>query len=54
MCVETSVQVCFSDTTITSDSIVSKKLTYKKVNLILFGESSNLYKLPTNECFDCA
>lgn len=54
MCVETHVQVCSSGTAITSDSIVSKKLTYKKVNLILFGESNNLYKLPRNECFDCA
>ena len=39
VCVETH-----SSRTVTLDTIVSKKPTYKTVNLILLGESSNLYK----------
>lgn len=54
MCVLKHIQVCFCDTTVTLDTVVSKKRTYKTVNLVPLGESSNLYKLSTNECSDCA
>lgn len=50
VCVFRHVEVCFCDTTVTSDTVVSKKPTYKTVNLIPLGEPSNLYKLSTYEC----